>query len=82
MAKLATVEFKGETYEYDPTALKSYAVLKAITNPANPAGFFKAIERLFAGHDVEYAEKLGGDFEEIGALITAISEQEGEAVKN
>lgn len=80
--KTSTIEFKGGEYEYDPSALKSYAVLKAISNPANPAGFFSALERLFAGHDLEYAERLGDDFEEIGALISAISEQEGHAAKN
>lgn len=84
---MRSVEFEGKEYEYDETALKRYRVIKLITRgESEPAGFFDALEILFAGRDVEYAEALGGDEQKkMGELVAAVFQQEAaqdRAVKN
>lgn len=76
-AQHAKVEFEGQEYEYDPTALKSYSVIKAVSNPSNPTAFFGAFERIFCGNDVEYAERLGDSLEDMARLVAAVAEAAG-----
>lgn len=76
-ARGATIEFDGQEYEYDPTALKSYTVIKAVSDPSNPKAFFGAFERIFCGNDVEYAERLGDSLEEMARLVAAVADAAG-----
>lgn len=75
--KTVKLEFEGDTYEYDPSALKSYSVVKAVSNPNEPARFFGAFEKIFAGRDVEYAERLGDSMEDMARLVAAVAEDAG-----
>lgn len=78
MAKAAAkVTFDGEEYEYDPAALKSYSVIKAVSNPNEPMRFFGAFEKIFKGKDVEYAERLGDSIEKMAELVALIAEDAG-----
>lgn len=71
MSKLLKVEFEGEQYECDASALRDYAVIKAISKAdVAPAKYFDALERVFAGRDEEYAEKVGG-LEAMARLLEA-----------
>lgn len=81
-AKTAKIEYKGNVYAYDPTALKSYTVIKAVSNPNNPEKFFSAFERIFCGKDMEVAEMLGDSLEEMSNLIMAITKEVGGTGKN
>ena len=40
----------------------------------NPSGMFEAFERVFAGHDEEYMDRLGGSVEATGVLMQAAFE--------
>jgi len=62
-------EYKGEKYEADDSLLKSYVKLKHLAQAKNdPTKAFEVFSDLFAGHDEEYAEKLGDSMEEMGNL--------------
>lgn len=67
-------EYEGREYEADAAALRDYSVIKAVSKvESDPAGFFRAMERVFMGRDEEYAEKAGGTAG-IGALFNAAAE--------
>lgn len=61
------------TADYDE--LTSYRTNKqfAMSEKA-PAGMFEAFERVFAGRDEEYMERLGGGVDAMGALMQAAFE--------
>lgn len=64
------VEF---TADYDE--LTSYKTNKQFAkSETEPAGMFDAFERVFAGHDEEYMERLGGSVESMGVLMQAAFE--------
>lgn len=74
----ATIDYEGSTYEYDPTIAKSYRFAKTCAKAMDDASaFYDAIESLFMGKDVEYADQLGGTSKEFMALASAIMEKEG-----
>ena len=76
-------KFEGATYEYDETALTRYSVIKGVSRfQSDPAGFFDSFAIIFAGHDDEYAERLGDDIEKMAALFAACMEDSGRAAKN
>lgn len=67
-------DIEGEfTADYDE--LISYKTNKQFAkSDTEPAGMFDAFERVFAGHDEEYMERLGGSVEFIGVLMQAAFE--------
>ena len=70
---MASVEYNGSEYEYDETALTNYKVAKCLSRAGeNPSLAFYAFEKIFNGHDEEYAEQLGGDQAEFGELVKAV----------
>lgn len=80
---MAKVKFEGKQYFYDETAIRRYSVVKKISRyNTDPAGFFDALDELFAGKADEYAEALGDDFEKMSELFAAIMQDQGEPVKN
>lgn len=61
------------TADYDE--LTSYKTNKQFAmGEKNPGGMFEAFERVFAGHDEEYMERLGGSVESTGLLMEAAFE--------
>ena len=83
---MRTLEFDGQEYEYDETALESYSVVEGITlGTEDIAGFFRAVKRIFAGKSTEYAERLGDSQQRMGELVAAVFNDAAEAsraVKN
>lgn len=82
---MATIKFKGRNFEYNDTLLggspEAYAFQKRLAKcgTGNPLYMYEVYERLFDGHDEEYAEKLGG-VEGLSDLFIAVMEaQDGEA---
>lgn len=74
------IEYKGHTFEYAPESLKSYKVMKALTNAQKePARLFDALDIIFDGKADEYAEILGDDLEEMVSLVNAIAESSTQA---
>lgn len=62
--------YDGE-FVCDADELTSYKTLKQFAqSETNPAGMFDALERVYMGHDEEYAERMGG-VENMGALNDA-----------
>ena len=66
--------YEGEfTADYDE--LTTYKTNKQFAmSEKNPVGMFEAFERVFAGHDEEYMERLGGSVESTGVLMQAAFE--------
>lgn len=65
-------EFEGNTFECDETVAHDYKVIKAMAKAqTNPAALFDSFERMFAGRDEEYAEKVGGTIEAMTDLFSA-----------
>lgn len=59
----------------DLDELLSYKTNKQFAkSETEPAGMFEAFERVFAGRDEEYMERLGGSVESTGALMRAAFE--------
>lgn len=59
----------------DLDELLSYKTNKQFAKgETEPAGMFDAFERVFAGHDEEYMERLGGSVESAGTLMRAAFE--------
>lgn len=78
---MRSIEYEGQTYEYDETCIFSYGWQKQLTSD-DPAKNFRAAERLFCGHDEEVAERLGGSMEAMAELMKAIMGDNGKAAKN
>ena len=71
-------EYEGPAFEADARELRSYRNSKAIANSSNdPGGYFAALERIFAGRDEEYAERLGGGADTVANLYVAAAEAAG-----
>ena len=67
---MRTIKFDGQEFEYDETALKDYGVQKGLAlGMDNVPRFFRAVEKVFAGKDEEYAEKLGGDLTQLTKAV-------------
>lgn len=83
---MRTVEFEGQEYEYDETALECYSVVEGITlGMEDLAGFFRAIKRIFAGKSTEYAKRLDDSQAKMGELVAAVfndASANASAVKN
>lgn len=78
-----TVQFEGEAYEYDERAPRRWSVQKALAlGESDPAGFYGALDRIFAGRSDEYAERLGDDSERMLGLLDAVSKAVGAKAKN
>lgn len=61
------------TADYDE--LTSYKTNKQfVKSETEPGGMFDAFERVFAGRDEEYMERLGGSVESVGVLMQAAFE--------
>lgn len=66
--------YEGE-FKADYDELTSYRTNKQFAmSEKNPAGMFEAFERVFAGHDEEYMDRLGGSVESTGVLMQAAFE--------
>lgn len=75
-------KYQGATFECDETALTDYKVMKSMSRMGtDPSAFFDGFERIFAGNDEAYAEKLGGSMEEMGNLFNAAVAAVGDAAK-
>ena len=69
------LDYKGVHVAYDEASLKKYSVQKKLAKGAkDPGGLFEALEIIFAGHDEEYVEALGGGESVMGELIKAVLE--------
>lgn len=80
---MAKIEFEGTKFEYDPKALRKYSVIKAISGVVDePAQFFDAFNKLFAGKMDKVIEALDDDMVKIQELIQAVVEKEGKEAKN
>ena len=80
---MRSIEFEGQTFEYDETSLKDYAVQKALSlGTEDMPRFFRAIERIFTGKDVEYSEAVGGDITELIKAVFADATAASAEVKN
>ena len=80
---MKTVQFDGQTFEYDERAPKRWSVQKALAlGESDPAGFYGALDKIFAGRSDEYAERLGDDSERMLALLDAVSKAVGAKAKN
>lgn len=65
---------EGE-FTADLDELTSYKTNKQFAmSEKNPQGMFEAFERIFAGRDEEYMERLGGSVESTGILMQAAFE--------
>jgi hypothetical protein len=80
---MKTVQFDGQTFEYDERAPKRWSVQKALAlGESDPAGFYGALDKIFAGRSDEYAERLGDESERMLALLDVISKAVGAKAKN
>ena len=80
---MKTVQFEGEAYEYDERAPKRWSVQKALAlGESDPAGFYGALDKIFAGRSDEYAKRLGDDSERMLGLLDAVSAAVGAKAKN
>ena len=70
-SKVDIVEFEheGQKFEAVKSQLESYETNKQLN--LGGSGFYRAVERVFAGRDVDYSRKLGGSHEAMTALINA-----------
>lgn len=77
---LIEFEYKGMTFEADAKALRDYRVIKRMARvETDPAGYFESMEAVFAGHDEEYMDVLGGSASEMEGLYTAAVKAVGDA---
>ena len=75
---MISFEFEGNTFECDEDAARNYRVIKAISRAqTNPRALFDSFEAIFAGHDEEYAEQVGGTLEDMTRLFGAAIEAAG-----
>lgn len=80
---MAQFEYKGIKVEYNEKYISGYSMAKALARGADDlSGFYGAIEKLYDGHDDEYAEQLGYDNDAMLELIRATLEDAGAAAKN
>lgn len=80
---MKTVQFDGQTFEYDERAPKRWSVQKALAlGESDPAGFYGALDKIFAGRSDEYAERLGDESDRMLALLDVISKAVGAKAKN
>lgn len=61
----------------DADELNNYRTIKQLSfSEKNPSGMFEAMERIYMGHDEEYANRVGG-MDELGKLndaaVTAVN---------
>ena len=66
---MSRFEHDGKTYEYDPDALREYGTIKALSLAGGLGEYFKAVERVFCGHDGEYFADATMD--DVGGAVTA-----------
>lgn len=78
---MRTIEYDGQTFEYDERCIFDYGWQKQMTAD-EPQKNFRAAERLFCGKDEEVAESLGGTMEAMAELMKAIMADNGKAAKN
>ena len=87
---MRTIEFQGHEIAYDERCMLSYKWQKAM-NSGDAERSSRAIERLFLGHDEEYADLLCGndDADELdssmdvmGELLAAVLDDMGQKAKN
>jgi len=87
---MRTVEFKGHEFTYDERCMKSYKWQKAM-NSGDAERSSRAIARLFAGRDEEYADvlsenddpdELDSAMDAMAELLGAVLEDMGQSAKN
>ncbi len=72
--RFAVEGVEGE-FTADYAELTSYRTNKQFANGArDTAGMFDAFERVFAGHDEEYVERVGGSVSDVHKLMEAAFE--------
>lgn len=70
-----TVPGAAGEFTADLDELTSYKTNKQFAqSKTNPGGMFEAFERVFAGRDEEYVERLGGSVDATGTLMEAAFE--------
>lgn len=70
-----TVPGADGEFTADLDELTSYKTNKQFAqSKTNPGGMFEAFERVFAGRDEEYVERLGGSVDATGTLMEAAFE--------
>ena len=83
---MRSIEFEGQTFEYDETALERYSVIEGITlGVEDMSGFFRSLRAIFAGNSTKYAAMLGDSQIKMGELVAAVfsdAAERSEAVKN
>lgn len=62
-------EYEGHKFEAVKSELESYETNKQLAIGGN--GFYLAVDRLFAGRDVEYSKLLDGSYDSLVALVNA-----------
>lgn len=80
---MKSIQFEGETYKYDERAPKRWSVQKALAlGDRDPAGFYDALDAIFAGKSDEYAQRLGDDADKMIELLNRVSLATGTEAKN
>ena len=74
---LVKFTFEGKEFECDPKALHSYSVGKMLSDEKHPERIYRAMELIFAGRDLEYAEAVGDTGEKMAQLANAAAEAVG-----
>ena len=69
--KVEMVKFEYEGFEFEAvkSEMESYETNKQLA--LGGKSFYLAVDRLFAGRDVEYSRKLGGSYDAIVGLTNA-----------
>ena len=74
---MVTFEFGGFEFEAVKSELESYETNKQLA--MGGTAFYEAVDRIFAGRDVEYCKKVGGSFSDMTALVNAAFAAYGKA---
>ena len=67
--EMVEFEYDGMQFEAVKSELESYETNKQLA--MGGTAFYMAVDRLFAGRDVEYSKKIGGSFNAMTALVNA-----------
>lgn len=67
--------YKGETYECDKKAARSWKNIRAISKGGAP--MFDAMDEILCGKSDEVAEAVGDDFIEVSNVVAAAVEAAG-----
>ena len=71
--EIMSVEYAGQTFEFDPHAGNSWKVMRGVTS-GDGKRTFDSLDVLFLGRADEYAERLGDELDAMVALANACFE--------